>query len=77
MKAPQTLGRSKGDCVFSRTHKSSDIGVKLRKAWSDVVTAPLPDNLRCLVEALSRAEKAEQQAKTEEGDAGAGGCDQE
>jgi hypothetical protein len=35
------------------------IGAQLRAALGDVVTAPLPQTLQCLVEALSRAMKTE------------------
>jgi Anti-sigma factor NepR len=46
-----------GGSVFPSTYKPLDlIGAHLREAWSDVVSAPLPDNLRSLVEALSRAQ---------------------
>jgi hypothetical protein len=49
--------------MFPRTHKPFDvIGVHLREAWSDVVMAPLPDSLRCLVETLIQAEKTKPQA---------------
>jgi hypothetical protein len=46
-----------------RTDKPLDfIGAHLREAWSDVATAPLPENLRCLVEALSKPQKTQPQA---------------
>jgi hypothetical protein len=41
--------------MIPRMHKQFDlIGVQLREVWSDVVTAPLPDSLRCLLDTLSQ-----------------------
>jgi hypothetical protein len=48
--------------MLPRTHKPFDlIGIHLREVWSDVVTAPLPDSLRCLLDTLSQAEKTKPQ----------------
>lgn len=48
--------------MLTRMHKQFDlIGIHLREVSSDVVTAPLPDSLRCLLDTLSQAEKAKPQ----------------
>jgi hypothetical protein len=47
--------------MFPSRYKPLDlIGLRLRESWAEVVTAPLPEELRCLVEALSRAQKTKQ-----------------
>jgi len=48
--------------VFPSSQKPLDlIGAGLRELWSDIVAAPIPDNLRSLVEALSPAQKVKHQ----------------
>lgn len=48
--------------MLPRTHKPFDlIGIHLREVWSDLVTAPLPDRLRCLLDTLSQAEATKPQ----------------
>ncbi len=48
--------------MLPRMHKPFDlIGIHLREVWSDVVTAPLPDSLRCLLDTLSQVEATKPQ----------------
>jgi hypothetical protein len=50
--------------MLSRTHKPFDlIGIHLREVWSDVVTAPLPDSIRCLLDTLGRGDTLSQGEK--------------
>jgi hypothetical protein len=49
-----------GKLLFLKPQKPLDlIGAHLREAWADILTAPLPQNLQSLVEALGRAMKTE------------------
>ena len=51
--------------MLQRTKPHDLIAVKLRVAWSDVVTERLPDRLRRLLEQLEREEETQRRGSGE------------